>query len=85
MAHLQNLGRVLDCVVLQMCHLCGWLKLFIDNVRLEKIKIQKRWLLGRLSDGSFVQSLYVYFCLSFLLCRFLGLPGNGSGLCAGRA
>ncbi len=30
-------------------------------------------LLGRLSDGSFVQSLYVYFCRSFLLCRLLGL------------
>jgi hypothetical protein len=57
----------------QMCHLCGWLKLFLKNVRWEKIKIQKRWLLGRLSDGSFVQSLYVYFCFSFLLCRLLGL------------
>ena len=57
----------------QMCHLCGWLKLFLKNVRWEKIKIQKRWLLGRLSDGSFVQSLYVYFCRSFLLCRLLGL------------
>jgi hypothetical protein len=31
----------------QMCHLCGWLKLFLKNVRWEKIKIQKRWLLGR--------------------------------------
>ena len=57
----------------KMCHLCGWLKLFLKNVRWEKIKIQKRWLLGRLSDGSFVQSLYVYFCRSFLLCRLLGL------------
>jgi hypothetical protein len=42
-------------------------------VRWEKIKIQKRWLLGRLSDDSFVPSLYVYFCRSFLLCRLLGL------------
>ena len=57
----------------QMCHLCGWLKLFLKNVRWEKIKIQKRWLLGRLSDGSFVPLLYVYFCRSFLLCRLLGL------------
>ena len=57
----------------QMCHLCGWLKLFLKNVRWEKIKIQKRWLLGRLSDGSFVPSLYVLFCRSFLLCRLLGL------------
>ena len=57
----------------QMCHLCGWLKLFLKNVWWKKIKIQKRWLLGRLSDGSFVQSLYVYFCRSFLLCRLLGL------------
>jgi len=58
----------------QMCHLCGWLKLFLKNVRWEKIKIQKRWLLGRLSDGSFVQSfVYVLFCRSFLLCRLLGL------------
>jgi hypothetical protein len=56
-----------------MCHLCGWLKLFLKNVRWEKIKIQKRWLLGRLSDGSFVPLLYVYFCRSFLLCRLLGL------------
>ena len=55
-----------------MCHLCGWLKLFLKNVRWEKIKIQKRLLLGRLSDGSFVQSLYVYFFRSFLLCRLLG-------------
>ena len=57
----------------QMCHLCGWLKLFLKNVRWEKIKIQKRWLWGRLSDGSFVPLLYVYFCRSFLLCRLLGL------------
>jgi hypothetical protein len=57
----------------QMCHLCCWLKLFLKNVRWEKIKIQKRWLLGRLSECSFVPSLYVYFCRSFLLCRFLGL------------
>ena len=57
----------------QMCHLFGWLKLFLKNVRWEKIKIQKRWLLGRLSDGSFVPLLYVYFCRSFLLCRLLGL------------
>ena len=57
----------------QMCHLCGWLKLFLKNVRWQKIKIQKRWLLGRLSDGSFVPLLYVYFCRSFLLCRLLGL------------
>ena len=57
----------------QMCHLCGWLKLSLKNVRWEKRKIQKRWLLSRLSDGSFVQSLYVYFCLSYLLCRLLGL------------
>ena len=57
----------------QMCHLCGWLKLFLKNVRWAKIKIQKCWLSGRLSDGSFVPSLYVYFCRSFLLCRLLGL------------
>jgi len=57
----------------QMCHLCGWLKLFLKNVRWEKIKIQKRWLLGRLSVGSIVPLRYVYFCRSFLLCRLLGL------------
>ena len=57
----------------QMCHLCGWLKLVLKNVRWEKIKIQKRWLLGRLSVGSIVPLLYVYFCRSFLLCRLLGL------------
>ena len=49
-------------------------------VQWKKIKIQKRWLLGRLSDGSFVQSLYVYFCRSFLLCRLLGLQVTGRGL-----
>jgi hypothetical protein len=65
----------------QMCHLCGWLKLFFKNVRSEKIKIQKRWLLGRLYDGSFVQSLYVYFCCSFLLCRLLGMTANGLQIC----
>ena len=43
------------------------------NVRWEKIKIQKPWLLGRLSDSSFVPSFYIYFCRSFLLCRLLGL------------
>jgi len=57
----------------QMCHLCGWLKLFLKNVRWKKIKIQKRWLLGRLYGGSFVPLLYFYFCRSFLLCRHLGL------------
>ncbi len=66
-------GRLCVSGQKQMCHLCGWLKLFLKNVRWGKIKIQKRWLSGRLSDCSFVQSLYVYFCLSFLLCRFLGL------------
>ena len=64
----------------QMCHLCGRLKLFLKNVRWEKIKIQKRWLLGRLSDGSLVLLLYVYFCRSFLLCRLLGLQVTVYGL-----
>jgi hypothetical protein len=54
----------------QMCHLREWLKLFEKNVRLKKI--QKPWLLGRLFDGSFVQSLiYVLTCHSFLSCRSL--------------
>ena len=57
-----------------MCHLCGWLKLFLKSVRWEKIKIQKRSLLGRLSVGSFGPLIYVYFCRSFLLCRLLRLP-----------
>jgi len=57
-----------------MCHMCGWIKLVLKNVRWAKIKIQKRWHLGRLSDGSIVQSLvHVYFCRSFLQCRLLGL------------
>jgi hypothetical protein len=52
------------------CAICA----FGKNVRLEKIKIQKGWLLGRLSDGSFVQSfVYALFCRSLLLCRSLGL------------
>jgi hypothetical protein len=46
----------------------------------KKIKIQKRRLLGRLSDGSFVPSFYVYFCRSFLLRRLLGLQVTVSGL-----
>ena len=64
----------------QMCHLCGWLKLFLKNVRWEKIKIQKRWLLGRLSVGIIVPLRYVYFCRSFLLCRLLGLQVTVCGL-----
>jgi hypothetical protein len=39
-------------------------KIFFKKCAVEKIKIHKRWLLGRLSDGSFVQSLYVYLCRS---------------------
>src|SRR5690554_1036224 len=74
MALLQNLGSGLACAVLQMCHLCGWLKLYLKNVRWAKIKIQKRWLWSRLSDGSLFLSLFsVSFCRSFLLCRLLGL------------
>ena len=68
----------------QMCHLCGRLKLFLKNVRWEKIKIQKRWLLGRLSDGSLVLLLYVYFCRSFLLCRLLGLQVTAGSFAFGR-
>ena len=75
------LGRVGLCIGQnQMCHLCGWLKLFLKNVQWKKIKIKKRWLLGRLSVGSFVPLLYVYFCCSFLLCRLLGLQVTFSGL-----
>ncbi len=72
------LRRVGLCVgQYQMCHLCGWLKLFLKNVRWAKIKIQKCWLSGRLSDGSFVQSLvYVLFCRLFLLGSFFRLAGN---------
>jgi hypothetical protein len=62
----------------QMCHLCVWLKLFLKNVRWKKIKIQKRWLLGRLSDNSLFLSLFsVSFCRSFLLGSFFRLAGNG--------
>jgi hypothetical protein len=51
---------------------------FIKCAVEKKIKIQKRWLLGRLSDGSFVQShVYVLFCHSFLLCLSLGLVVTG--------
>ena len=61
----------------QMCHLCGWLKLFLKNVRSAKIKIQKRWLLGRLSECSLFLSLFsVSLCLSFVLCSFFRLAGN---------
>jgi hypothetical protein len=66
----------------QMCHLCGWLKLFLKNVRWGKIKIQKRWLLGRLSDGSFVPLLYVLLCRSFYALSSFRLAGNGSVACA---
>ena len=79
------LRRVGSCVGQnQMCHLCGWLKLFLKNVRLEKIKIQKRWLSGRLSVGSFAQLLYVYCCRSFLLCRLLGLQVTYEACCRAR-
>ena len=68
----------------QMCHLCGWLKLFLKNVRWEKIKIQKRWLLGRLSECSLFLSLFsVSLCLSFVLCSFFRLAGNVLRLCEG--
>jgi len=59
-----------------------WQKLFLKNVRWEKIKIQKRWLLGRLSECSLFLSLFsVSFCRSFLLGSFFRLAGNGFGLC----
>ena len=49
-------------------------KIVFKKVRWEKIKIQKRWLLGWLSDDSFVLSfVYVLLCRSFLLCSYLGL------------
>lgn len=48
-------------------------------VRWEKTKIQKRRLLGRLSDGSFAPLLYVYFFRSLLLRRLLGLQVTVSG------
>jgi hypothetical protein len=35
--------------------------------------------LVRLSVGSLVPSLYVYFCRSFLLCRLLGLQVTVGG------
>jgi hypothetical protein len=62
----------------QMCAMCVGLKLFLKNVRWKKIKIQKRWLSGRLSDGSFLQSLvYVLFCRSFYALSSFRLAGNG--------
>jgi hypothetical protein len=66
----------------QMCHLCGWLKLFLKNVRWEKIKIHKRWLLGRLSDGSFVPlRFYVLSYRSFYVLSSFRLAGNGLQIC----
>ncbi len=73
-------GRLCVSGQKQMCHLCVWKKLFLKNLRWKKIKIQKRWLLGRLSDGSFVSLLYVYFCRSFLQVSSFRLAGNGSQL-----
>ena len=55
-------------------------KIVLKKCAVEKIKIQKRWLLGRLSDGSFVPLLYVYYCRSFLLCSFLGLQVTVGGM-----
>ncbi|MCW5584375.1 MAG: hypothetical protein KIT56_11010, partial [Gammaproteobacteria bacterium] len=50
----------------QMCAMSVGLKLFLKNVRWEKIKIQKRWLCGRLSVGSFVPLRFdVLLCRSF--------------------
>ena len=61
----------------QMCHLCGWLKLFLKNVRWGKIKIQKRRPLVRLSDGSFVPLLFdVLLCSSFYALSSFRLAGN---------
>ena len=61
----------------QMWHLYGWLKLFLKNVRWQKIKIQQRWLLGRLSECSlFLSPFYISFCRSFLLGSFFRLAGN---------
>ena len=75
--------RWLVCRAKPNVPLVRWLKLFLKNVRWEKIKIQKCWLLDRLSDGSFVPLLYVYFCRSFLLCRLLGLQVTFRQLCEG--
>ena len=50
-------------------------------MRWEKIKIQKRWLLGRLSECSLFLSFFsVSLFLSFVLCSFFRLAGNGLGL-----
>ena len=66
--------KLLACLICLLAELVNrFAYLFLKNVRWEKIQIQKGRLLGRLSDGSFVPLLYVYFCRSFLLCRLLGL------------
>jgi hypothetical protein len=41
----------------QMCHLCGWLKLFLKNVQWEKKYNTKRWAV--VSEKSPLLSLYV--------------------------
>ena len=68
----------------QMCHLCGWLKLFLKNVRWKKIKIQKRWLFGRLSDGYIDLNFDVLSYCSFYALSSFRLAGNGLQLPEGR-
>ena len=71
-------GRLVGSGQKQMCHLCGWLKLFLKNARWEKIKIQKRWQCGRLSVGSFVPLCFVVLlCRSFYALSSFRLAGNG--------
>ena len=78
MAHLLlPKGWLCVSVQKQMCHLCGWLKLFLKNVRWEKIKIQKLWQCGRLSIGSIVPlRFYVLLCRSFYALSSFRLAGN---------
>jgi hypothetical protein len=82
MCHLCGWLKLLGCLICLLSVLVNrFAYLFLKNVRWEKIKIQKRWLLGRLSDCSLFLSLFsVSFCRSFLIGSFFRLAGNVFGL-----
>ncbi|RRQ46871.1 hypothetical protein DTW91_03435 [Chryseobacterium sp. SC28] len=69
-----DLQKVLLLAGKTKCAICELAKIVFKKYAVRKNKIQKRWLLCRLSVVSFVPLLYVYFCRSFLFCRSLGLP-----------
>ena len=87
MCHLCGWLKLLVCLICLLSVLVNrFAYLFLKNVWWEKIKIQKRWLLVRLSGCSLFLSLFfVSLCLSFVLCSFFSLAGNVLQIGDGRA